>query len=75
MVDQNMNKQTAIDIKTHGLKAVTELTLLLNAAHDNVTGEDFALIKRGVGFSIGTIQTEILDIVYREYPNLDDLKN
>jgi hypothetical protein len=67
--------QTAIDIKTHALKSITELSLLLLAANNNMTEDKFALIKRGVGLSIGRIQTEILDIVYREYPDLDDLKD
>lgn len=40
-----------------------------------MTEDEFALIKRGVVLSIGRIQTEILDIVYREYPDLDDLKD
>jgi hypothetical protein len=30
-------------------------------------------IKRGVGLSVGTIQIEILEIINREYPELDDL--
>lgn len=68
-----MNKQTAIDIKRHALNAVTELSLLLNTIRDD--DDDYQLKKRGVGLSIGRIQTEILDIVYSDYPELDDLKN
>jgi hypothetical protein len=33
------------------------------------------LLKRGVGISIGTIEIDLLTIIYKEYPELDDLKS
>jgi hypothetical protein len=70
-----MNKEIAMEVQTHSLNAIVELTKLLNTVHENVSSEDFERIKRGVGLSIGRIQTEILDIVYEEYPELDHLKD
>lgn len=69
-----VNKQTAIEIKERALNAVSELSQLLNAVEGHCSSEDYDRIKRGVGLSIGRIQTELLDIVYAAYPELDDLK-
>ena len=40
---------------------------------ENCTPMTHEQIKRGVGLSVGTIQIEILEIINREYPELDDL--
>jgi hypothetical protein len=69
-----INKQTAIEIKGHALNAVSELSKLLNAAEGRCSSEEYEQIKRGVGLSIGRIQTELLDTIYATYPELDELK-
>ena len=69
-----MNKQDAIEMKRHGLNAIEELSDLLTIALDRCSPEESELIKRGVGLSIGRIQTELLDTIYRTYPELDHLK-
>ena len=71
--DAMMNKPTAIEIKERSLSAVSELSQLLNAIKGRCSSEEYDRIKRGVGLSIGRIQTELLDIVYTAYPELDDL--
>ena len=69
-----MKKQDATEMKQHGLRAIEELSDLLNIAVDGCSGEEYERIKRGVGLSIGRIQTELLDVIYAEYPELDHLK-
>ena len=68
-----MNKQDATQMKQHGLKAIEELSDLLNIAVERCSGEKYERIKRGVGLSIGRIQTELLDVIYEDYPELDHL--
>lgn len=69
-----MNKNDAIAMQQHGLKAIEELSDLLNIALDRCSEEQAQQIKRGVGLSIGRIQLELLDIIYKAYPELDHLK-
>ena len=68
-----IEKQCAIEIQEHALKAVAELSLLLNLSRNRCSPEKYEQIKQGVGFSIGRIQMGILQIVIAEYPELDDL--
>ena len=69
-----MNKQDAIEMKEHGLTAIEELSDLLNIALGRCSPGEYERIKRGVGLSIGRIQTELLDVIYETYPELDHLK-
>jgi len=69
-----VNKEDAIEMRKHGLNAIEELSRLLNIALDTCPPEQYELIKRGVGLSIGRIQLELLDVIYAAYPELDHLK-
>jgi hypothetical protein len=69
-----VNQQDATEMRERGLKAIAELSQLLNTARDRCSQEEYELIKRGVGLSIGRIQTDLLDIINAAYPELDDLK-
>lgn len=70
-----MDRDLAIDLKDHGLKAVVELTLALNCCYERCSPEEYAILKRAVGLSIGRINLELLDVVYTQYPDLDHLKD
>ena len=70
-----MNKETAIMIRSQALNAISNLTLILNTLPDDTPTEDVNLIKRGIGLSIGMIQTDLLEIINAQYPELDDLTN
>lgn len=68
-----MTKETAIEIQQHALHAVEALHDALTTSLDNCSTEDFELIRRGVGLSIGTIQMELLEIINAQFPELDHL--
>jgi hypothetical protein len=68
-----MDKQDAIAMRDHGVKAIRELMDLLYFALERCSPEDCELIKRGVGLSIGKIDEVVLGIIYSQYPELDDL--
>jgi hypothetical protein len=69
-----VNKKIAETIKKQSLRAVEELNRLLFQVQEQCSDEEFYVLRRGVGSSIIEIQTELLDPVYGEYPELDDLK-
>lgn len=70
-----MDRNLALEIKEHGLKAVIELTSALNCCGERCSPEEFEIIKRAVGISIGRLDLELLGFVYAQYPDLDDLKD
>ena len=69
-----IEKQCATEICELALKAISELSQSLNISRGRSSEEEYELIKRGVGLSIGKIQTDLLDVIYAAYPELDDLK-
>lgn len=69
-----MDKQAALEMKEHGVRAIRELVDLLNIALDRCSHEECESIKRGVGLSIGRIDVDLLGIIYKQYPEIDDLK-
>lgn len=68
-----IEKECAIEISELALKAVSELTQVLNISNNRCSKDEYELIRKGVGLSIGKIQTDILDVIYMAYPELDDL--
>lgn len=69
-----IEKQCAIEIRELALKAISELSQSLSVSRNRCSEEEYERIKKGVGLSIGKIQTDLLDIIYAAYPELDDLK-
>ena len=68
-----LKKEDAIIIRNHALKAIHELMTLFHFSTDKLSSEQHEQIKRGVGLSIGKIQMDILEIINKAYPDLDDL--
>lgn len=62
--------------RVHGsaINAIVELSGLIRDIKETCSNDDFEQIRRGVGLSMGTIQTEIMDPIYLHHPELDDLK-
>jgi hypothetical protein len=69
-----LKKEDATIIRDHALKAIRELMTLYYFSTEKCSSpEEHEQIKRGVGLSVGTIQMEILEVINRAYPELDDL--
>ena len=64
----NMDKQDAIEMRNHGVKAIRELMDLLYFALERCSPEECESFKRGVGLSIGRIDEVVLGIIYGQYP-------
>ena len=69
-----IEKQYAVKIQEHALRAIEELSQILNMGHSYCSQDKFEELKRGIGLSIGEIQMGILEIVNSEFPELDNLK-
>ena len=70
-----MKKNDAIELRDHGLRAIEELTLLLNIAWERCSQDERERIKRGVGLSIGRIDVDLLSVIYEQFPDIDNLQN
>jgi hypothetical protein len=68
-----VKKEVAAEIQQYAIKAITELTTLLSVANEVCTNEELEPIKRAVGLAIGKIQMELLEPIYKDHPELDDL--
>lgn len=73
-MDDTMNKEDAVEIQARALRAIEELTSVLGPSSERCSKGEYELIKRGVGLSIGRIQTELLDFIYALFPELDHLR-
>jgi hypothetical protein len=69
-----LQKETALQIKKRALLAVAELDAIVSDIRDHCSDEDFELIRRGAGLSIGKIIVELLEPIYAQHPEIDDLK-
>ena len=68
-----INREIAIQVQQHALAAVKSFSEALYACTDRCSAEEYDQIKRGVGLSIGRVETELLTIIYKQFPDLDDL--
>ena len=68
-----MNKLTAIEIKRESLHAVEALSRALNHAKTGYTEDEFAALHQEIGMLIGRIQMGVLEPIYTNYSDLDDL--
>ena len=67
-----MNKKLARQARSRALAAMRLLHSIVKLEGD-WNEKDLKLLHRGVGISIGTIEVDLLRIIYKKYPDLDDL--
>ncbi len=72
--DNMIKKETALQIKKRARAAIAELDGVVSDVRGQCSDEDFQVILRGVGLSIGLIATELLEPVFAQHPEIDDLK-
>ncbi len=70
-----LEKNAALAIQQHALSAIESLHDALTSSIDHCSVDEFELIRKGVGTAIGDIQVDILELIYRQHPELDDLKH
>ena len=68
-----MNKPCAISVKQYSLSAIIELSKIARLAREQCAPQESETLMRAAGNLIGLIETDILALIYREYPDLDDL--
>jgi hypothetical protein len=68
-----IERADAVQIQRLALEAVSFLTSALDIAVTRASPETLAELKKGVGLSIGAIETNLLSVLYRLYPEMGDL--
>jgi len=71
--DSLMDRQLAVEVQQHALDAIRSLSDALDACKDRCSANEYEQLKRGVGLSMGRIETELLAVIYKAFPDLDDL--
>lgn len=69
-----IERQCAIEIRELALRAVSELSDVLQVSRGRCSENEYNRLRKGVGLAIGTIQGRLLDMISVEYPDLDDLR-
>jgi hypothetical protein len=69
-----IERQCAIEVRDLALRAVSELSDILQVSQHRCSDEEYERLRKGVGHAIGAIQTRLLDLISAEYPELDDLR-
>ena len=68
-----VKKEQAIEVKNLSLSAVRDLTSILHITEKNISQDEYEKLKEGVGRTIGEIQIRLLDLIYSQHPELNDL--
>ena len=66
-------RSDAVRIQQLALTAVESLTAALDVADATASSGVYDELKRGIGLSMGLIETEILAVLYRVHPDIDPL--
>lgn len=74
LTNKMIEKNLSVQIKKRSLAAIAELDSIVSDVRDKCTEEDFKIIKHGVGMSIIKIIDNLLEPIYRQHPELDDLR-
>jgi hypothetical protein len=69
-----VNRETAIETQRLSIKAIEALSELVLILQGHLSKSEYETRKRAIGSIIGTIQTDLLDPLYVDYPELDDLR-
>jgi hypothetical protein len=67
-----MNRNIAEATKIHALRAIAELNSIA-ALQADWSGVEIKGLRRAIGMAICTIDDELLDRVYKAFPDLNDL--
>lgn len=68
-----VKKVAASDVKRYAIDAVQSLSGALDVAKLGYDDDEFAALHREVGLLIGKIQMGVLEPIYSQHPDLDDL--
>lgn len=70
-----MKKEFTIYCRDNSLLAIEEFSkILMRTQEGGCATEKYSVLQKEIGIIIGKVQVGILEAVYSEYPDLDDLK-
>jgi protein subunit release factor A len=68
-----MEKELAVDIRERAISAIEALHQALVESAGRCSEEEYISIRHGVGSSIATIHTDLLEQIYKQYPELNHI--
>lgn len=68
-----MEKSSATNVKEEALRAIESLSRILIFAKAGYSESEYMALHKEVGLTIGQIQMGLLEPVYAQFPELDDL--
>jgi hypothetical protein len=73
--ERRMNdKRSTKKLRDVSLRAVSQLSQILRQSRDRCSPAELERVRKGVGLAIGQVQTEILDMIYARYPELNEVR-
>jgi hypothetical protein len=66
-----MDKQCAIEIREHSLKAVSEIGLAAYTCVGRCSDEDLKKMQAGAGHAASRVDALLMEVIYRAFPELD----
>ena len=69
-----IERDLAVYIQKRALRAIEMLTEIFNLNLGQCSPDEYMQIKRGIASSIIAIQTELLDNLYKDHPDIDHLR-
>jgi hypothetical protein len=70
-----VEREIALYIKERALRAIADLDGLIYDVRDRCSDEDFQMIRRGAGLAMAKIITDLLEPIYKQHPEIDDLRD
>lgn len=64
-------RQRAVAVSNSAEEFIKQLSLALDAAKANGSSADFERLRKAIGQVIGTLETDLLWPLYKQYPDLE----
>ena len=69
-----MTEEAGMMIHSHVRNAISDLMMALKVSQETCSTSEFEEMRRGVAECLATLDTLLLDVVYSQYPELDELR-
>jgi hypothetical protein len=73
--DRSMDAKSATRLKQHLQRVTEELSLALTLVKEASPADEFLTLRTSVGDIIARIDTILQNNIYKEHPDLDDMKD
>jgi hypothetical protein len=65
------DRQRAVAVSNAAEEFIKQLSLALKAVQSNGSSEEFERLRKAIGQVVGTLETDLLWPLYKQYPDLE----